>query len=126
MEVQAYQHGIYPRSEDVVAATRGRERGRNSQEDVDRAFAADRVDFLSAQREAGLDFFSDGLLRWQDLFRPFVDSCDGLDAHALVRWFDNNSFFRAPEVVGELTLRSPVPAVGDGDDESLARTRRPA
>jgi 5-methyltetrahydropteroyltriglutamate--homocysteine methyltransferase len=115
MDVKAYQHGIYPRSEDVVAATRGRERGRNSQEDVDQAFAADRVDFISAQREAGLDFFSDGMLRWQDIFRPLVESTDGLDAHSLVRWFDNNSFFRAPEVVGELDLRTPVSAVMQGD-----------
>jgi 5-methyltetrahydropteroyltriglutamate--homocysteine methyltransferase len=115
MKVNAYQHGIYPRSEDVVAATRGLERGRTSKEEVERAYAADRADLIAAQGQAGLDFFSDGLLRWQDIFRPFVDSCDGLDAHTLVRWFDNNSFFRAPEVVGELALRSPVPAVMQDD-----------
>jgi 5-methyltetrahydropteroyltriglutamate--homocysteine methyltransferase len=115
MDVNAYQHGIYPRSEDVVAATRGRERGRNTQEDVDQAFAADRADYISAQGQAGLDFFSDGMLRWQDIFRPLVESTDGLDAHSLVRWFDNNSFFRAPEVVGEIRLRTPVPAVMQAD-----------
>src|SRR2546422_9192657 len=85
MDVGAYQHGIYPRSEEVVAATRGRERGRNSQDDVERAFASDRQDFLRVQQEAGLDYFSDGLLRWQDIFRPFVEMCHGLDAHTLVR-----------------------------------------
>jgi 5-methyltetrahydropteroyltriglutamate--homocysteine methyltransferase len=115
MDVGAYQHGIYPRSEAVVSATRGLERGRTSQHDVDAAFAEDRADFIAAQGEAGLDYFSDGLLRWQDIFRPLVDSCDGLDAHTLVRWFDNNSFFRAPEVVGELALHSAVPAVMQGD-----------
>jgi 5-methyltetrahydropteroyltriglutamate--homocysteine methyltransferase len=117
MDVKAYQHGVYPRSEDVVAATRGLERGRNTQDEVDQAFATDRADLIAAQREAGLDYFSDGLLRWQDIFRPLVESTDGLDAHTLVRWFDNNSFFRAPEVTGELVLRSPVPAVvqEDGD-----------
>lgn len=117
MDVQAYQHGIYPRSEDVVAATRGRERGRTSQDDVERAFAADRRDFITAQREAGLDYFSDGLLRWQDLFRPFVEVCRGLDAHTLVRWFDNNSFFRAPQVTGELALSSPVPSQMEADGD---------
>jgi 5-methyltetrahydropteroyltriglutamate--homocysteine methyltransferase len=117
MDVKAYQHGIYPRSEEVVAATRGLERRRTTQEEVDQAFAADRADVIAAQKEAGLDFFSDGLLRWQDIFRPLVQSTDGLDAHTLVRWFDNNSFFRAPEVVGELVLRSPVPAVMQADDD---------
>jgi len=28
-----------------------------------------------------------------------------------VRWFDNNSFFRAPEPSGEIRLRAPLPAV---------------
>jgi len=100
MDVKAYQHGVFPRSEDVVAATRGMERGRTSQDEVDGTLLADRAEFITAQREAGLDFFSDGMLRWQDIFRPLVESTDGLDAHSLVRWFDNNSFFRAPELEG--------------------------
>src|SRR5207253_2391604 len=40
-EVLAYQHGIYPRSETVVAATRGLERGRTSPEEVALAYAGD-------------------------------------------------------------------------------------
>jgi 5-methyltetrahydropteroyltriglutamate--homocysteine methyltransferase len=115
LSVAAFQHGVYPRSEDVVAATRGRERGRNSQDDVERAFASDRQNFLEVQQEAGLDYFSDGLLRWQDIFRPFVEMCHGLDAHTLVRWFDNNSFFRAPEVTGELRLSPGVPKQMEDD-----------
>jgi len=115
MDVKAYQHGVFPRSEDVVAATRGMERGRTSQDEVDGTLLADRAEFITAQREAGLDFFSDGMLRWQDIFRPLVESTDGLDAHSLVRSFDNNSFFRAPEVAGELVLRTPVPGAFQDD-----------
>ena len=100
--IAAYQHGIYPRSEEVVAATRGLERGRTGPEEVSAAYAQDRADFIQVQREAGLDYSSDGLLRWQDVFRPLVDSTSGLDAHTLVRWFDNNSFFRAPEPCNEI------------------------
>jgi 5-methyltetrahydropteroyltriglutamate--homocysteine methyltransferase len=122
VRVTAYQHGIYPRSEEVVAATRGLERGRVSQDDVDAAFAKDREDVVAVQREAGLDVFSDGLLRWQDVFRPLVDSTAGLKARTLVRWFDNNSFFRAPEVTGELGLGTDVPQVF-ADDQDLPRPR---
>jgi 5-methyltetrahydropteroyltriglutamate--homocysteine methyltransferase len=111
--IAAYQHGIYPRSEEVVAATRGLERGRTSPDEVAEAFRRDRDDFISVQREAGLDYFSDGLLRWQDLFRPLVELSGGLDAHTLVRWFNNNSFFRAPEVTGDLTVDAPIPSVLD-------------
>jgi 5-methyltetrahydropteroyltriglutamate--homocysteine methyltransferase len=48
---------------------------------------------------------SDGLLTWQDLFRPLVNSSDGLEAQVLVRWFHNNSFFRAPAVRGRPVFR---------------------
>jgi 5-methyltetrahydropteroyltriglutamate--homocysteine methyltransferase len=115
--VRAYQHGIYPRSEEVVAATRGLERGRVSQDEVDAAFEHDRSNFVATQREAGLDLLSDGLLRWQDIFRPLVEATNGLEARTLVRWFDNNSFFRAPGPTSPgLSLASSVPAVVARDD----------
>jgi 5-methyltetrahydropteroyltriglutamate--homocysteine methyltransferase len=115
IRVAAYQHGIYPRSEEVVAATRALDRGRASAEEVGAAFRADRADVIEVQRRAGVDYFSDGLLRWQDLFRPLVDACDGLEARTLVRWFDNNTFFRAPEVTGPLALRVPLAEEDDAD-----------
>jgi 5-methyltetrahydropteroyltriglutamate--homocysteine methyltransferase len=111
MDVAAYQFGIYPRSETVVAATRALERGRADEDEVEAAYRADRDAFVAVQRQAGLDYFSDGLLRWQDLFRPLVHLSGGMDAHTLVRWFDNNTFFRSPEVTGDLTLEGALPAV---------------
>jgi 5-methyltetrahydropteroyltriglutamate--homocysteine methyltransferase len=102
--IVAYQHGIYPRSEGVVQATRDVERGRTTPDQVDQAFDADRLAFVDLQRSVGLDLVSNGLLRWQDLFRPLVEGSDGLDARVLVRWFDNNSFYRAPELRGSPRL----------------------
>jgi 5-methyltetrahydropteroyltriglutamate--homocysteine methyltransferase len=49
---------------------------------------------------------SDGLLSWQDLFRPIVDATDGLEATTLVRHFDNNTFFKEPTIRGELSPRA--------------------
>lgn len=111
--IVAYQHGIYPRSEEVVAATRGLERGRTSREDVDERLDVDLGDFVRVQQEAGLDGFSDGLLRWQDLFRPLVEATEGMRARSLVRWFDNNSFFRAPEFDRAPTGGTALPRVLD-------------
>src|SRR5260370_1881382 len=90
--ILAYQPGIYPRSELVVAATRGLERGRVTQAEVDSAYHQDLVDFVQLQQEARLDFFSDGLLRWHDIFRPLAQAA-GMPARILTRWFDNNAFF---------------------------------
>jgi 5-methyltetrahydropteroyltriglutamate--homocysteine methyltransferase len=111
LPVIAYQHGIYPRSEALVQATRDVERGRTTPDAVDAAFDDDRRAFLDIQREAKLDYLSDGLLRWQDLFRPLVDSSEGLNAQVLVRWFNNNSFFRAPQPDGRPTYRMLAPWV---------------
>jgi 5-methyltetrahydropteroyltriglutamate--homocysteine methyltransferase len=107
--IAAYQHGIYPRSESLVAATRDLDRGRTSGEAVDDQYRRDIEDFVATQREADLDYFTDGQLRWHDLFRPVIEACPGLGAGALVRWFDNNTFFRAPEVVGEILLDASAP-----------------
>lgn len=106
LSVTAYQHGIYPRSEQLVQATRDLDRGRTGPDEVAAVFDEDRREFLDIQREAGLDLLSDGLLRWQDLFRPLVDACEGLEARVLLRWFNNNSFFRAPEPDGRPTFRT--------------------
>jgi 5-methyltetrahydropteroyltriglutamate--homocysteine methyltransferase len=120
-EIAAYQHGIFPRSESVVAATRDLERGRTSEEAVEAAFSDDRDAFVALQRGGGLGFFSDGLLRWQDLFRPLVEASTGLDADGLARWFDNNAFYRTPDVSAPPVL-SVEPAVFAGLD-ALPRPR---
>jgi 5-methyltetrahydropteroyltriglutamate--homocysteine methyltransferase len=121
--IAAYQHGIYPRSEDVVQATRDVERGRTTADQVDDAFRNDRQAFLELQRRAGLDLLSDGLLRWQDLFRPLVVGSDGMEARVLVRWFDNNSFFRAPDLRGTPRLKSlPDWVLDDGIPEPRVAT----
>jgi 5-methyltetrahydropteroyltriglutamate--homocysteine methyltransferase len=121
--IAAYQHGIYPRSEDVVQATRDVERGRTTSDRVDEAFRNDREAFLELQRRAGLDLLSDGLLRWQDLFRPLVEGSEGMEARVLVRWFDNNSFFRAPDLRGRPRLTSlPGWVLDDGIPEPRVAT----
>jgi 5-methyltetrahydropteroyltriglutamate--homocysteine methyltransferase len=85
------------------------ERGRTTADEVEAAYRSDLDDFIALEREAGLDYFSNGLLRWQDIFRPLVELSGGMDARTLVRWFDTNSFFRAPEVTGDLTIGGAVP-----------------
>lgn len=65
---------------------------------------------MAAQEEAGLDLLSDGLLRWQDLFRPLAEASEGLDARPLSRFLDTNTFYRALIVDGEPRLAAPLPA----------------
>jgi 5-methyltetrahydropteroyltriglutamate--homocysteine methyltransferase len=96
------------------------DRGRVGADAVAGAFRDDLAALLSAQKEAGLDFFSDGLLTWQDIFRPLTESL-AVKPHTLVRWFDTNTFFREPELSGSLPAVSK-PA-GVAPDGSVPRPR---
>ena len=94
--MQAFVPGLYARSEALVQATRDLDRGRTTQEAVDEQVERDLAELVSVQQAAGLDLLADGMLRWQDVFRPFVEAADGLDTGALTRFLDTNTFFRAP------------------------------
>ena len=109
MDLKAYAPGIYPRSEALVQATRDLDRGRTSQEAVDVQVDSDSEALVAAQERAGLTLLSDGLLAWQDLFRPLADRSDGLEARPLTRFLDTNTFYRAILVEGEPSLREAVP-----------------
>jgi 5-methyltetrahydropteroyltriglutamate--homocysteine methyltransferase len=100
-EIKAYAPGIYARSEELVQATRDLDRGRTTEEAVEEQREADLRTFLDTQREAGLDYFSDGLLNWQDIFRLLDEAARGLEPGPLTRFLNTNTFYRAPVVTGE-------------------------
>jgi 5-methyltetrahydropteroyltriglutamate--homocysteine methyltransferase len=117
-EIKSYSPGIYARSEELVQATRDLDRGRTTQEAVEERREADLRSFLEAQREAGLDYHSDGSLNWQDIFRPFDEAARGLEPGALTRFLNTNTFYRAPAVTGEVPklvdpLAEPYFRIGD-------------
>ncbi len=109
--MQAFVPGLYPRSEELVQATRDLDRGRTTPEAVDEQTERDLAQLVSAQQEAGFDLLADGMLRWQDIFRPFVEGSEGLQTGALTRFLDTNSFYRAPSAT---TVR---PKLGTALDE---------
>ncbi len=94
--MQAFAPGIYPRSEQLVQATRDLDRGRTSEESVEEGVERDLAELVSVQQHAGLDLLADGMLRWQDLFRPVLEASEGLETGALTRFLDTNTFYRAP------------------------------
>lgn len=108
--VRAFCPGIYPRSAALVQATRDLDRGRTTAEAVAARADDDRAAFVAAQEAARLDLYSDGMLDWQDLFRPLAERCEGAEARPLTRFLDTNTFYRALIVSSRLRLREPVAA----------------
>jgi 5-methyltetrahydropteroyltriglutamate--homocysteine methyltransferase len=94
--MQAFLTGIYPRSEQLVQATRDLDRGRTTEAAVDEQVERELAELVSVQQAAGLDLLSGGMLRWQDLFRPLLEASEGLETGALTRFLDTNTFYRAP------------------------------
>ena len=107
-ELQAFAPGIYPRSEALVQATRDLDRGRTTPEALDEQIERDLAELISAEQAAGLDLVADGMLRWQDHFRPLLEAAEGLETGALTRFRDTNTFFRAPKATGEPRLSQPL------------------
>ena len=117
-EIKSYAPGIYARSETLVQATRDLDRGRTTEAAVQDQREVDLRSFLDAQREAGVDYLSDGLLNWQDIFRPFDEAARGLEPGPLTRFLNTNTFYRAPAVTEEAPklvepLGEPYFRIGD-------------
>lgn len=96
--VSAFLTGIFPRSEELIEATRAFERRRIALSDLEAVRRRDADSVIKSQTRLGFGSITDGQLSWQDLLRPFVEAFTGLTLGPLTRWFDNNTFYRKPIV----------------------------
>lgn len=96
--------GQYPRSENLISATREFDRQRQSAKDVQIALQDD----VSALKclQWGLPFLTTGLFNWQDLIRPFADLIEGAQAESLKRFYETNSFWRLLESPEKCVMNS--------------------
>jgi len=94
--------GMFPRSEALVKATRDADRKRITEQEFQQVLVGQQTDLLKLQKQLSIDLLSDGMLNWQDIFRPFSVICKGLKLGTLTRFADTNTFFRQPCVVGSL------------------------
>jgi 5-methyltetrahydropteroyltriglutamate--homocysteine methyltransferase len=111
VHLEAFLPGMYPRSEALVQATRDLDRGRTTAEAVGQQVERDQAELVSAQQAAGFDLLADGMLRWQDHFRPLLEAADGLETGALTRFLDTNTFYRAPKAT------TATPSLGGSLDD---------
>ena len=67
-----------------------------------------RAEVVDAQVEAGLDLVSEGQLRWDDMLAHPLAVHDAVDTQGIVRYYDNNNFYRDPVVTGDLEFSGDV------------------
>ena len=85
--ISSYTFGIYPRSEELIEATR------KNTENLDSLSQKETEEYITAQKNANIGFVSDPLLKWDDIFRPF-SSLTSVNLSSLNRIYEMNTFYR--------------------------------
>ena len=116
-ELVATTPGLYPLpdwAKDELSDLKGHQKGDliagdEGPEVVD-AYDRARSDVVDAQADAGLDRTVEGQLRWDDMLAHPLTIHENVETGGIVRYYDNNNFYRDPKVQGELTPSGDVAA----------------
>lgn len=100
--VFAHLTGIFPRSDELIEATRAYEKKKIDGDELKEYFNKDTMKLMEFQTDLDLGCMTDGLLEWHDIFRPFTEKVSGIETGALTRWFNNNTFYRKPIITDKL------------------------
>ena len=77
-------------------------------EPVREVYAEARTEVVDRQGDAGLDRVVEGQLRWDDMLVHPLAVHDAVETRGLLRYYDNNNFYREPVVTGPLTADGDV------------------
>ncbi|MFQ6032465.1 MAG: methylcobamide--CoM methyltransferase [Candidatus Zixiibacteriota bacterium] len=82
------------------------DQGKISEEELEKVYQKTIERVIKEQEEAGVDLITDGQVRWDDLVTPFARNIDGFEIGGLIRFFDNNVYYRRPIVKSKLAFKS--------------------
>jgi 5-methyltetrahydropteroyltriglutamate--homocysteine methyltransferase len=130
-QVVATTPGLYPLpdwAKDELSDLKGHQKtdlisGDESGE-IEAAYDRAREEVVTLQQEAGLDRVVEGQLRWDDMLAHPLAVHDEVETRGIVRYYDNNNFYREPVVTGDLSndggdVASDLGAAADFVDEGL-------
>lgn len=106
--IGCYVTGMLPRPKELIDVTRAYDRGRIAEKELEKAFEDATVKVINAQLSAGLSHITDGMLKWQDPFRPITENLNGVKMGSLTRWFNNNTFYRKPVIVDDISRKRSI------------------
>ncbi|MEX2459364.1 MAG: methylcobamide--CoM methyltransferase [Actinomycetota bacterium] len=84
------------------------DRGEATLDDLEQAQDELVREVVTEQANAGVELVTDGQVRWMDGQTRFAKGLDGFRIGGLIRYFDNNTYYRQPEVIGEVKREEPV------------------
>lgn len=93
--ISSYTVGIYPRSEQIIEATR------KNAKNLSALYMKGKKEYIAVQKKAKLGYVCDPLLDWDDIFRPF-SKLKSVKTAALNRIYETNTFYRRLSFDGPL------------------------
>ena len=116
-QIVATTPGLYPLpdwAKDELSHLKGHQKedlisGTESDE-IQNAYARTRRELVESQQSAGLDRIVEGQPRWDDMLAHPLTVHDSVETGGIVRYYNNNNFYRDPVVEGALTADGDVAA----------------
>ncbi len=103
-EILKLTYGIFPKTEKLRIRIGRWGRGILSPEELEELISSETADFQQNARDNGIHAFTDPLFNWYDIFRPLASISSGIEFGPLTRYGETNTFYRLPEVRGDLKL----------------------
>jgi 5-methyltetrahydropteroyltriglutamate--homocysteine methyltransferase len=110
----------YEEADNIRRALNAFEAGRIGVSDLETTQARTQARALAWQAEAGIDLPGDGQTRWQDLLSPLCLDLSGMEAGGLIRFFNNNTYYRHPVIGGRVALEGRTLPGWFGQAKALA------
>jgi len=110
-------------AKDELSDLKGHQKGDliagDESEEVAAAYDEYRREVIADQQSAGLDRITEGQLRWDDMLAHPLSTHDNVDPNGIVRYYDNNNFYRDPQVRGELDFSGDVASELEAASETV-------
>jgi 5-methyltetrahydropteroyltriglutamate--homocysteine methyltransferase len=97
-----------PRPARLRNAINKRDRGEITDAELEAVRVEVTVDVISEQIEAGIDVITDGQVRWDDDQTYVARNFKGVEIGGLQRYLDTNTYYRQPEITGDIKSGKPV------------------
>ena len=129
MKIQTTLAGSYPKlptetgDVNVRVVRNRRDQGKATEKDVADAVRETTRRMIAIQDRAGVDLVQDGCAGWDDAQTYVARNLDGIKIAGLIRYLDTNTYYRQPEIVGD--VRWKASATADDFRAAKGMTSRP-
>ena len=103
--------GNYPRPKSLrvaISSIRGKQKDDFLTPELDEAYKKATEEVIREQMDCGIDLPTDGQQRWDDFLAYCALCLENVKMNGIIRFFDNNNYYRQPIIQGELSLKEDL------------------